>query len=559
MMDSMSRQPSPSPVPPKAPTPGELARAQQRAGRSALVGLVLLGMVALTSPLLAYRTDLRTAREEVLGYLSSQARVQAEALGVHLGLLAEELRRLAEHPHFSPENGFSEEDVAVLDSAFHHSSLFSEGVAMLTPEGRRVWSDPPRMALGSSELTTRPWFRRVLEQGIPDIHLLEGEGGPIVVAMPVKRAGQVVGVLVGELRSGARPLPGVRTGGAELSLLLDAQGHLLLPVPPQFKWTPGSASDVRALVDKPGPLSLDGTRMLGAAAPVPLPDGIGGMLLAVLEDEERDTRLLRRRFLGQLLFHLALLGGTVLIFTLLLRRSYHSLLAAEERLRHQETMAALGAASQLIAHEVKNALNGIQAALSLMRPATTGGEVALPALRAQVQRLGHLARSLLSFGTPRVALRRACELHLLVEEALQSVRLVPEAEDVSLTTSLTEGLTVQADPALLVSAVDNLLRNAVEAGAVARDTGLRPSPWVKVTLAREADEAVLLVEDNAGGVDPGLEPRLWEPFATARAKGVGLGLPMARTAVEAHGGSLTYTRLPDGSRFSLRLPLERAA
>jgi signal transduction histidine kinase len=67
---------------------------------------------------------------------------------------------------------------------------------------------------------------------------------------------------------------------------------------------------------------------------------------------------------------------------------------------------------------------------------------------------------------------------------------------------------------------------------------------------------VLAVEDNAGGVDPDLEPRLWEPFATARAKGIGLGLPMARAAVEAHGGSLTYTRLPEGSRFNLRLPLE---
>jgi signal transduction histidine kinase len=347
--------------------------------------------------------------------------------------------------------------------------------------------------------------------------------------------------------------------GGDVSLLLDGEGHLLLPVPPPFAWAPGSASKLRALVETPGPLVLGGKSMLGAAAPVPVPTGVGGMLLAVLEDEARDTALLRRRFLSQFLFHLALLGGTILIYSLLLRRSYRSLLAAEEQLRHQETMAALGAASQLIAHEVKNALNGIQAALSLLRPATSSGEVALPALRAQIQRLGHLARSLLSFGKPQVALRRTCELHLLVEEALQSVRLVPESEDVPVATSLVEGLTVEADPALLVSAIDNLVRNAVEAGAVARDTGLRPTPWVRVTLAREAGEAVLVVEDNAGGVDTDLEPRLWEPFATARAKGVGLGLPMARTAVEAHGGSLTYTRLPDGSRFCLRLPLERAA
>ncbi|HEX8440868.1 sensor histidine kinase [Archangium sp.] len=555
----MPRSPRP-PVPSPAPAPGELARAQQRAGRSALLGLALLGIAALASPLLSYRQDVQNAREEVLGHLSSQAQVQAEALGVHLGLLEAELRRLAEHPHFSPEGGLSESDISVLDGAFHHSPLFSEGVALLTPEGRLVWSDPPHMALGDSPLTSRSWFRRVLSDGVPDIHLLEGEGGPLVVAVPIVRSAKVSGVLVGELRSGARPLPGVRMAGEDISLLVDGDGHLLLPMPPPFAWSPGSVSELRALIETPGPLVMGGTRMLGAAAPVPVPPGVGGMLLAVLEDEARDTELLRRRFLGQLLFHLTLLGGTILIFSLLLRRSYHALLAAEEQLRRQETMAALGAASQLIAHEVKNALNGIQAALSLLRPAASAGEVALPALRAQVQRLGHLARSLLSFGAPqRITPRRTCELHLLVEEALQSVRLVPEFEDVSVTTSLTEGLTVEADPALVVSAIDNLLRNAVEAGAVARDTGLRPTPWVRVTLVREADEAVLRVEDNAGGVDEDLEPRLWEPFATARSKGVGLGLPMARTAVEAHGGSLTYTRLPDGSRFCLRLPLERAA
>jgi signal transduction histidine kinase len=523
------------------------------------VGLALLGVAALTSPLLAYREDLQNAREEILDHLSTQAQVQAEALSVHLGLLEAELRRLAENPQLSPENGFSDQEVAVLDSAFHHSHLFSEGVALLTPEGRRVWSDPRQMQLGDSPLSTRPWFRRVLSGGGPVIHLLEGEGGPLVVAVPLVHFGEVVGVLLGELRAGARPLPGVQGADEDLSLLLDGDGHLLLPMPAPFTWTPERASQLRALIYTPSLLLLGNQRMLGAAAPVPVPAGGNDMVLAVLEDEERVTARLRRRYLGQLLFHISLLGTTLLIFTLLLRHSYRSLLAAEERLRHQETMAALGSASQLIAHEVKNALNGIQAALSLLRPATSGGEVALPALRAQVQRLGHLARSLLSFGSPRTAMRRTCELRLLVEEALQSVRLVPEAEDVPVTTALEEGLTVQADPALLVSAIDNLLRNAVEAGAVARDTGLRTAPWVRVTLAREADDALLTVEDNAGGVDPGLEPRLWEPFATARAKGVGLGLPMARAAVEAHGGSLAYTRLTDGSRFSLRLPLERAA
>lgn len=555
--------PPPPSVPGPPPTPAlrDFARTQRRAGRSAILGLALLGLVALTSPLLAYREELENAREEALAHLSVQAQVQAEALGVHLQLLEAELQRLAQHPKLVLEDGPSGPEMTVLDNALHHTHLFSEGVVLLSASGRRVWSDPPEMALGDSAVSDRPWFRRVLTEGVSDINLLEREDGPLVVAVPVVRGGrQVVGMLVGELRAGAKPLPGVSAKGTDLALLVGLNGKLLLPMPPQnLQWTPELASGLMDLVHAPGHLLVGKTAMLGAAAPVPVPAGVSGMLLAVLEDEEHNTTPLRRRFLGQLFFHSALLTSTLIVFIFLLRRSYRSLLAAEDRLRHQETMAALGSASQLIAHEVKNALNGIQAALSLLRPASSSGEVALPALRAQVQRLGHLARSLLSFGEPRPMLRRHCELGLLAEEALQTVRLLPEAEDVRIGASMKEGLTVHVDPALLVSAIDNLLRNAVEAGAVARDTGLRSAPWVQVSLAREGGDAVLHVEDNAGGVDPKLEPRLWEPFATARAKGVGLGLPMARTAVEAHGGSLTYTRLPEGSRFTLRLPLESAA
>src|SRR5690606_30158214 len=242
-----------------------------------------------------------------------------------------------------------------------------------------------------------------------------------------------------------------------------------------------------------------------------------------------------------------------------LRRAYRALLAAEQRLRHQETVAALGAASQLIAHEVKNALNGIQAALSALRGSPAAQALPVTAMRAQVVRLSNLARSLLSFGAPRAASwRRILELHLVVEEALQSVRLLPESSDVALEIDLQQDVHVHADPALLESAIDNLIRNAVEAAAVARDTGMREAPWVRVTLRATGGRALITVEDDAGGVDPQLEPRLWEPFATARAKGIGLGLPLARKAVEDHGGTLEFIRTPMGSRFALELPTTSA-
>lgn len=537
--------PSP-PVPSLAPTPGELAHAQRRGGRSALLGLGLVGLVALTSPVLGYLEDVANARQELLAHLSSTAQVQADALSVHLGVLEAELARVSGHPALQPEDGVSPEEQALLESAFYHSSLFSEGVALLGPGGERLWSAPPSMSLGDSPLTQRPWFRRMLKRQAPEVDLLEREGGPLVVAVPMLAGGRLSGVLIGEVRAGALP---ARTAGGTTNLLMDADGRFLLPG--ALRARPETVARLRVLAEAPGPVTLSDTPLVGAASWV----GTSGLLLVVLEAETATVDL-RSRFLRQLAFHVALLSTTLVLFILLLRHSYRSLLAAEERLRRQETMAALGTAAALIAHEVKNALNGIQAALSVLRHTAAGSELPVKALRSQVERLGHLARSLLSFGSPRAALRRSCELKLLVQEALQAVSLLPESEAVELKTSLAEGLVVQGDAALLVSAIDNLVRNAVEAGAVARDTGLVPAAWVSVSLARDGNDGVLVVEDNAGGVDPKLEPRLWEPFATGRAKGIGLGLPMARSSVEAHGGSLTYLRRPQGSRFTLRLPLE---
>ena len=124
--------PPPSvPGPPPTPALRDFARTQRRAGRSAILGLALLGLVALTSPLLAYREELENAREEALAHLSVQSQVQAEALGAHLQLLEAELQRLAQHPQLVLEDGPSgpEVDRAGQRAAPHPPVLRGRGPA----------------------------------------------------------------------------------------------------------------------------------------------------------------------------------------------------------------------------------------------------------------------------------------------------------------------------------------------------------------------------------------------------------------------------------------------
>ncbi|HLT31542.1 MAG TPA: ATP-binding protein [Myxococcaceae bacterium] len=545
----------------QAPLPQSppLLAERQRTGRAAAIGLLLLATVTLLGPLFSWRAEIELVRTEMSQRLWQQARLESSALAWHLALLEAELRRVAEVARLDPLEGLSEQEVALLEVALGGSPLFEGGVVVLDASGTSLWTDPARPLSLPEPLTTRPWFQRMQQAQPPSAsveHLANGDEGRLAVVVPVVREGALRGALVGAMR---RDLPGSQGLNGRV-ILFDRDGEPLWSVSAEGAQDDELAHLERAeglfaALQQPDGASVRGRSLLAAITPV----ADHGLQLALVVDEGRALEDLRTRFLVQLAFHSLVLLAALGVFALFLRRAYRALLAAEQRLRHQETVAALGAASQLIAHEVKNALNGIQAALSALRGSPAAQALPVTAMRAQVVRLSNLARSLLSFGAPRAASwRRILELHLVVEEALQSVRLLPESSDVALEIDLQQDVHVHADPALLESAIDNLIRNAVEAAAVARDTGMRESPWVRVTLRATGGRALITVEDDAGGVDPQLEPRLWEPFATARAKGIGLGLPLARKAVEDHGGTLEFIRTPMGSRFALELPTTSA-
>lgn len=101
----------------------------------------------------------------------------------------------------------------------------------------------------------------------------------------------------------------------------------------------------------------------------------------------------------------------------------------ESRAQRQEKLAALGGASLLIAHEVKNSLNGLNAAASLL---ALGGDAALPSqtIRGQVDRLRHLASSLLQFARPAQPQRVPTALEPLVSATVEGMRALPEVEEV---------------------------------------------------------------------------------------------------------------------------------
>ena len=515
--------PSSAPEAPAPPSgrPG-LAQAERQFVRSVVAGLVLLGAVAVAGPLLSYRSDVAVARAEFQSRMTREARVYAEALGLHLKLLQTELLRVSEGVGPDVKRELPTEDLQDLTTP--RAGLFHAGVMVLDAQGKLRWSDPP---LEDSGFATRPWFQQVLARQTSVVDAIAPGASLFVVAVPVVRGGQTTAVLAGLLDT-EMALPGGRPLSNDLELLvLNASGDLFLPSePPSWANVSRASGELRDFIrEGVRPPSLNATpETFLTATPVP---GTG-LHLVLAADETALLAGLRDRFLVQLLVLALLQVGTLVLFTVHWRRVYGLFREVETRSAQQEKMAALGSAASLIAHEVKNSLNGLKAATGLVSPEGEGGLV-VRTLHGQIDRLAHLATSLLNFGKPPVVRRVDVD--------------VPPAR-----------APLSCDPLLLTTALDNLVRNAMEATVAAKDLGRVTEPRVQVRARLDADAAVVTVEDNGGGPTPDMEGHLFEPFHTSKPKGIGLGLAMTRQALEHQGGQLTFERLPDGSRFLLLLP-----
>ncbi|HEY1335037.1 MAG TPA: HAMP domain-containing sensor histidine kinase, partial [Myxococcaceae bacterium] len=349
-------------------------------------------------------------------------------------------------------------------------------------------------------------------------------------------------------------LPGGRatTEGSVLVVSTD-RGDVLLPAtPPAWTFASGFPERLEDLLrrGRAETTDLSGTPEYAAATQV----GDTGLRLLLVVEETPMLAPVRWRFFWQMLLVLVGQGVTILLFSWFLRRTYLRYREMDEVLAQQEKLAALGQAASLIAHEVKNSLNGMKVAASML---SADGDRTLPVrtMRGQIDRLSHLATSLLNFGKPANAQLSLTPVGQLVAEAVESLRVLPEAEEVEVTSELDTSLHVRCDPLLLVTALDNLLRNAMEAAVAAKDLGRQTHPRVRI-ITRRVDGAVRVeVEDNAGGPPPGFEAGLFQPFVTTKPRGIGLGLSMARQAVERQGGSLAFERTATGSRFTVQLGL----
>jgi two-component system sensor histidine kinase HydH len=223
---------------------------------------------------------------------------------------------------------------------------------------------------------------------------------------------------------------------------------------------------------------------------------------------------------------LALLGVTGWLVWWLRQREQ---LAA--RVAHDRRLAALGEMSAVMAHEIRNPLASLKGHAQLLVENLEGSErerVKAQRVVDEAIRLERLTNDLLEFARTGRIERAPCDPAEVLRSAAASF------ESVALETA---GAPARwsLDAGRMAQVLTNLLGNAVQAGGE-----------VTASVAAEGGRLVYRVRDRGPGLPTGDAARLFEPFHTTRAAGVGLGLAVAHRMVELHGGTLAARNHPGG-------------
>jgi PAS domain S-box-containing protein len=237
--------------------------------------------------------------------------------------------------------------------------------------------------------------------------------------------------------------------------------------------------------------------------------------------------------------------------------------AIQARLAQADRLAALGVLSAGVAHEINNPLSYVLLNLEFVErelrrlPDPERRETLLARVNEAkhgAERVATIVRDLKTFARGDEALLGPVLIEPVIESALNGVGSEIRKR-ASVERRFERVPTVHGNAARLEQVFVNLLLNAAQA---IPDTGYNHR--ITVALAREETMVRVTVSDTGSGIADDVLDRIFDPFFTTKPPGVGtgLGLPICRGIVSAHGGELTVTsRVGQGSTFTLRLPIHQ--
>ncbi|MDQ2777511.1 MAG: HAMP domain-containing histidine kinase [Acidobacteriota bacterium] len=225
-----------------------------------------------------------------------------------------------------------------------------------------------------------------------------------------------------------------------------------------------------------------------------------------------------------------------------------SIQRAQAELIRNEQIQTIGRLATSLVHDLRNPLAAIYGGAEMLidgqLPPTHEHRIALSIYRAS-QRMQEMLRDLLNISRGRTHQPEVCRLREILEAAAEAAP--QNAGPVAVTIEIDDDALILADRTRIERVFSNLLSNAVEAmpdGGDVRIGAKQSDQWTDV-----------LIEDSGTGVVSDVRGRLFQPFATGKRAGLGLGLTLSRqTMLELNGDLFLVSSGPEGTCFCVRFP-----
>ena len=220
-----------------------------------------------------------------------------------------------------------------------------------------------------------------------------------------------------------------------------------------------------------------------------------------------------------------------------------------------DQLARLGQLAAGLAHELRNPLASVKILVQSAGETRGGGRLEgrdLGILDEEITRMELAIQRFLDYARPPRLERSQVDLGMLVRQTWELVSARAERQGVELRYDPPpEPVEIVADPQQIRQVLLNLLLNALDS--------IRYEGWIAVAVWEAVDEsgAQLSMTDSGPGLPADLGDRIFEPFVSSKETGLGLGLPICRRIIEAHGGRITAENAPaGGALLRIALPAE---
>ncbi len=223
-----------------------------------------------------------------------------------------------------------------------------------------------------------------------------------------------------------------------------------------------------------------------------------------------------------------------------------------EEMQRIEKMATLGELAAAVAHEIKNPLAGISGAIQVISEDFPDGdpkkEVISEVLK-EIERLDKTVRDLLVFAKPSEPKKINIDIESVVDKAVSLVKARAEKQNVRIKTSYQDNIPqLNIDPQQIQQVLLNVMLNALHE--------MPGGGTLTITTSYDNHAVTISISDTGHGIPADELRNIFKPFYTTKHTGTGLGLPISRNIIEAHGGEITVeSELGVGTTFKIRLPV----